>query len=133
MYIKYKRDYIQFYYVSLEKNVYNQYINLCNNNIEYENGSAKVKIRLLTDVIVNSIDSVAPVKEYVIKNKCQNSRWFNSHIKNLISMRDESYRVFKNRNCNKAWEKYKSLSNTIVNEIRNVKKEYYKKLIDSQK
>lgn len=133
-YIKYKRDYSQFNYDSLEKNIYNYYVNLCDNNIEYENGSAEVKIRLVTDVIVNSIDSVAPIKEYVIKNKWQNSRWFNSRIKNLISMRDDSYRVLKKKkNCNVEWEKYRRLRNTVVNEIRKMKREYFKKLIDSEK
>lgn len=133
MCIKYKRDYSRFNINELRKNLCTLYKELCIENSDYKDGSIDVKIQFLTDVILDSINVVAPVKEFIVKKKWESCKWFNDHIKQLISIRDSYYKEFKSKRNNVEWEKYKRLRNLVVTEIRRAKKQYYEKLVDCHK
>ncbi|MCG7867795.1 MAG: reverse transcriptase family protein, partial [Candidatus Thiodiazotropha taylori] len=56
--------------------------------------------------------------------------WITCHIKNLIRKRKRCHKKFKTTANIHYWDKYKILRNTVVNEIRRSKKEYFDKLED---
>ena len=76
--------------------------------------------------ILSAADKAIPNK--VITVKLSDQPWVTCRIKQLIRTRKRTFRQYRRTNDIRFWVRYKTVRNTVVNEIRKSKKEYYDKL-----
>ncbi|CAL1680966.1 unnamed protein product [Lasius platythorax] len=85
------------------------------------------------NVIVNSLDKVAPRKAIVLKEKWKGKQWFSGNVYCLAKQRDTAYRVARiSKNVND-WELFRQLRNKVVDECRKAKREYLEEKLDKNR
>ncbi|KMQ86555.1 rna-directed dna polymerase from mobile element jockey-like protein [Lasius niger] len=98
-----------------------------------EEETVDVKANKLIGSIVETLDIVAPMKNFNIPNRWMDQKWYTDEVKEITKARDEAYKRAVQSNREEDWEQYRLYRNQGVAMIRNKKKAYYEVMIDSNK
>ena len=78
-------------------------------------------------------DKNCPLKQYSRKHKYIDQPWITKGLHNACKKKNTLYREFIKRRTREAEDKYKKYKNKLTNIIRTCRKDYYSKLLDSNK
>ncbi|XP_014299011.1 uncharacterized protein LOC106693924 [Microplitis demolitor] len=91
------------------------------------------KVEALMQVMMESIDAIAPVIIKRVSLKWQSKPWFNKQIEKKIRQKDAMYIKAKREKCDSKWCEYRKLRNETIAELRITKQNYYEEQIVKHK
>ena len=83
-------------------------------------------VQCISTAILSAADKA--ISNKVITVKLSDQPWVTCRRKQLVRTRKRTFRQYRRTNDMRFWIRYKTVRNTVVNEIRKSKKEYYEKL-----
>lgn len=122
LYIGYKRDYSNDN-KKLYKNVLNDKYRKWKENKKALNvDDVDARVDGVTEVIIESMNEIAPMKRKVIPTLWKNKPWFNRETKQKVYERDSTFCKAKSEKCVDTWNKYRKIRNEVVMELKIAKK-----------
>ena len=85
-------------------------------------------VELFNDILIHIAENSIPNKIATIRQN--DYPWINGMIRKLIRKRKRLHRKAKKNNDQFLWQKFKKTRNTVINEIRKSKQNYYNKLTE---
>lgn len=98
-----------------------------------EGDSINILANIAISTIINCLDTVAPPKTIVIKNKWQGKQWYTEYIDQMIKQRDKAYKTARISKCKEDWDLFRRLRNNIVDICRKAKRDYLEEKLDNNK
>lgn len=91
------------------------------------------RAKKLVNGMVDALDVMTPKKKFRIPKIWEGKKWFSDEIREAADRSDKVYRKARYEDTEQNWSQYKIERNAVVKVIRDMKKEYYENMIDSNK
>jgi len=110
-----------------------KFIRMIDSNLNgIEGDSVNALANLAINVIVDSLDEVAPKRKIIMQDRWQSKQWFSDTICQIIKQRDETYKLARTSKSEKDWDLFRHLRNKVV-ECRKAKRNYLELRLDKNK
>jgi len=111
-----------------------KFIRMIDSNLNsIEGDSVNALANLAINVIVGSLDEVAPRRKVILRDRWQGKQWFSDAIRQIIKQRDETYKLARISKSEKDWDLFRQLRNKVVDECRKAKSNYLELRLDKNK